>query len=131
MSEFPNNPSDVSNQMGPSLADKLNAAHIFPNISHWTDDEPKLILKHPRVGKPFAPSLDTVGISTVGDEWESTDIDVTVNHNEMDINNYNLERENHRQNWDITVWGPGGKAFWNHESRPGNRPGGRGRWEDV
>jgi hypothetical protein len=117
MSEFPTNPSDVSNQMGPSLAQKLNADGVFPSLFHQTNryfaDDPGMVLQRPRREKPFAPSLDAGGISTAGDEWGRPDThDETIDYDEMGINDYNLTRENHHAYWDITVWGPGGKASW-------------------
>jgi hypothetical protein len=83
MPEFPTSPSDVSSQMGASLADKLNAAHISPL------DDGRLIINNKSRYKgiwlsdigieiPRSSPPDTDKISTVGDEWTGGDGDAAI-----------------------------------------------------
>jgi hypothetical protein len=95
MSDFPANPSDVSTQMGPSLAKRLNDADIFVAISYtapqFTQGNSQPHHGPARLGDkiqgpqadllrlidlPTSPiSAEPVGISTAGDEWVGGDED--------------------------------------------------------
>ena len=133
---FPTNPSDVSNQMGPSLAERLNDAHVVPELDTvaWVQDAKiDYILKWT---PPFEPqSYDNVGISTEGDRWTGVDYP-SRDREPIPLDMFGIEGFSDSSDGSeadtsadlsafqtLTVWGPGGRAIWNNNKSL--------RWEDI
>ena len=138
MSEFPNNPSDVSSQMGPSLADKLNDAGIGVGTHHPSPNSTEVTLLRSWGDRPVEPST---GISTAGDTWvaepdprdpfgayEYISLDEFGIKNIEAIRNSDIEDAFAVEAWNIIVSGLAGRAVWRERGRGITWSG---EWSDV
>jgi len=142
MTEFPHNPSDVSAQMGPSLAQRLNDAGVIVgthHISSTSTEAPDVeLLRDPSAS---VESSTAAGISTAGDEWvdEPNPRDPFGAYQRVSLDRFGIENVEATRNpdissaiatdaWNIVVSGSAGRAVWRER---GLGDEWSGEWSDV